>query len=67
IENDLAAEQAMIELLRRLTSQAESLGDRASRYLYEQILLKAEDRAFHNSHFLAHDSLTLAFVQNGRN
>lgn len=65
IENDLAAEQALIELLRRLAAQAESLGDRATRYLYEQILLKTEDRAFHNSHFLAHDSLTLAFVQNG--
>lgn len=63
IENDLSAEQAMIELLRRLAAQAESLGDRATRYLYEQILLKTEDRAFHNSHFLAHDSLTLAFVQ----
>lgn len=63
IENDLAAEQALVELLRRLTAQAESLGDRATRYLYEQILLKTEDRAFHNNHFLAHDSLTLAFVQ----
>lgn len=66
IENDLAAEQALIELLRRLAAQAESLGDRATRYLYEKILLETEDRAFHNSHFLAHDSLTLAFVQNGR-
>lgn len=66
IENDLTAEQSMIELLRRLSSQAESLGDRATRYLYEEILLKAEDRAFHNSHFLAHDSLTLAFIQNGK-
>lgn len=65
IENDLAAEQAIIELLRRLAAQAESLGDRATRHLYEQILLKTEDRAFHNSHFLFHDSLTLAFVQNG--
>ncbi|MEM7769664.1 MAG: ferritin-like domain-containing protein [Cyanobacteria bacterium P01_E01_bin.6] len=67
IENDLAAEQSVTELLRRLAAQAESLGDRATRYLYEQMLLKAEDRAFHNSHFLAHDSLTLAFVRNGSN
>lgn len=65
IENALAAEQSIIELLRRLASQAESLGDRATRHLYEGILLKTEDRAFHNSHFLAHDSLTLAFVRNG--
>lgn len=65
LENDLAAEQAIIELLRRLAAQAESLGDRATRYLYEQILLKTEERAYHNSHFLVHDSLTLAFVQNG--
>lgn len=63
IENALTAEQALIELLRRLAAQAESLGDRATRYLYEQILLKTEDRAFHNSHFLTHDSLTLAFAQ----
>jgi starvation-inducible DNA-binding protein len=25
-------------------------------------LLETEDRAFHLSHFLAHDSLTMAFV-----
>lgn len=42
--------------------QAESVGDRATRYLYEQILLKTEDRAFHLSHFLAEDSLTPAFI-----
>jgi len=62
IENDLAAEQAIIALLRRLAAQAESVGDRATRYLYEQYLLKTEDRAFHLDHFLTHDSLTLAFV-----
>lgn len=69
VENDLQAEQAIIKLLRRQAGQAESLGDRATRYLYEQILLKTEDRAFHLSHFLTHDSLTLAFVQraNGSN
>ncbi|MGP1371798.1 MAG: Dps family protein [Almyronema sp.] len=62
IENDLAAEQALIALLRRLATQAESVGDRATRYLYEQILLKTEDRAFHLDHFLSKDSLTLAFL-----
>ncbi|MDB9525440.1 DNA starvation/stationary phase protection protein [Oscillatoria sp. CS-180] len=61
IENDLAAEQSIITLLRRLSAQAESVGDRATRYLYEQILLKTEDRAFHLDHFLTTDSLTLAF------
>lgn len=68
VEHDLEAEQAIIKLLRRLAGQAESLGDRATRYLYEQILLKTEERAYHLSHFLTHDSLTLGFVQatNGR-
>ncbi len=65
VEHDLAAEQAMIGLIRRQASQAESLGDRATRYLYEQILLKTEERAYHLAHFLAHDSLTLGFVGNG--
>ncbi len=67
IEHDLAAEQAMIKLLRQQAAQAESLGDRATRYLYEQILLATEERAYHLDHFLAHDSLTTAFVGNGRN
>lgn len=62
VEHDLAAEQAVIQVIRRQASQAESLGDRATRYLYEKILLETEDRAFHLDHFLAHDSLTLAFV-----
>ncbi len=62
IESDLAAEQAMLQSLRRLAAQAESLGDRATRYLYEKILLETEDRAAHADHFLAHDSLTQAFV-----
>lgn len=57
LENDLAAEQATIQLLRRQAAQAESLGDRATRYLYEQILLKTEERAYHLTHFLASDSL----------
>jgi DNA-binding ferritin-like protein len=65
VEHDLQAEQAMIQIIRRQASQAESLGDRATRYLYEKILLETEDRAFHLDHFLAHDSLTLAFVRNG--
>lgn len=69
VEHDLAAEQAIIKVIRSQAAQAESLGDRASRYLYEKILLETEDRAFHLGHFLAHDSLTLAFVQprNGSN
>jgi len=65
IEHDLAAEQALIQLIRRQAAQAESLGDRATRYLYEKILLETEERAYHLNHFLAHDSLTLAFVGNG--
>lgn len=64
VENDLAAEQAVIQLLRRQAAQAESLGDRATRYLYEQILLKTEERAYHLAHFLAHDSLTVGFINN---
>ena len=65
VEHDLAAEQAVISLIRRQAAQAESLGDRATRYLYEQILLKTEERAYHLGHFLAHDSLTLGFIGNG--
>lgn len=64
VEHNLAAEQAIIQLLRRQATQAESLGDRATRYLYEQILLKTEERAYHLDHFLAQDSLTIAFVNN---
>jgi starvation-inducible DNA-binding protein len=63
VENDLKAEQALIGLIRRQASQAESLGDRATRYLYEKILMETEERAYHLSHFLAQDSLTLGFVQ----
>lgn len=67
VENDLRAEQAVIQVLRRQAGQAESMGDRATRYLYEKILLETEDRAFHLDHFLVHDSLTPAFVlANGR-
>jgi len=65
VEHNLAAEQAMIGLIRRQAAQAESLGDRATRYLYETILLKTEERAYHLAHFLAHDSLTLGFMNNG--
>lgn len=67
VEHDLTAEQAIIQVLRRQAAQAESLGDRATRYLYEKILLETEERAYHLDHFLAHDSLTLAFVGNGAN
>ncbi len=62
VEHDLTAEQAVIQLLRRQAAQAESLGDRATRYLYETILLKTEERAYHLDHFLASDSLTVSFV-----
>ncbi|WP_421658474.1 Dps family protein [Leptothermofonsia sp. ETS-13] len=67
VENDLKAEQAIINVLRRQAGQAESLGDRATRLMYEQMLLETEDRAFHLAHFLAHDSLTLAYVQGSNN
>ena len=67
VEHDLQAEQAAITLLRRQAAQAESLGDRATRYMYEQMLLETEDRAFHLAHFLAQDSLTLAYVQGANN
>lgn len=65
IANDLQAEQAIINLLRRQAAQAESIGDRATRYLYEQILLKTEERAFHLTHFLAEDTL-VTLHNNGR-
>lgn len=67
VEHDLAAEQALIGLIRRQAAQAESLGDRATRHLYETILLKTEERAYHLDHFLAHDSLTLGFMSTSRN
>jgi starvation-inducible DNA-binding protein len=57
LENNLAAEQSVISLLRRQAAQAESVGDRATRYLYEQFLLETEDRAFHLAHFLSDDTL----------
>ncbi|MEO0826917.1 MAG: ferritin-like domain-containing protein [Cyanobacteria bacterium J06642_9] len=63
LENDLAAENEIMALLRRLATQAESVGDRATRYLYEEILLKTEERAFHLDHFLAEDSLTVTFLR----
>jgi len=59
IEHDLAAEQEVIKMLRRMAAQAESMGDRATRYLYEQILLKTEERAYHLDHFLANDTLVV--------
>ena len=57
VENDLKAEQAIVQVLRRQAAQAESLGDRATRYRYEGILLKTEERAYHLGHFLANDTL----------
>lgn len=62
VENDLQAEQSIIELIRRQAAQAESVGDRATRYLYEQILLATEERAFHLDHFLTTDSLVTSFI-----
>ena len=59
VEHDLEAEQEIIKLLRRLAAQAESLGDRATRYLYEKILLETEERAYHLDHFLAPDTLVV--------
>lgn len=59
LEQDLKAEQAIIAQLRRQAAQAESLGDRGTRYLYEQILLKTEERAYHIEHFLASDTLVV--------
>ncbi|MEO1349758.1 MAG: Dps family protein [Cyanobacteria bacterium J06635_15] len=59
VENDLQAEQAVIQVIRRQAAQAESLGDRATRYLYETILLKTEERAYHLGHFLANDTLVI--------
>lgn len=59
VANDLQAEQALITLLRRQASLAESLGDRATRYLYEKILLETEERAYHLAHFLAPDTLVV--------
>ena len=67
LENDLKAEQALIGLIRRQAAQAESLGDRATRHLYETILIKTEERAYHLAHFLAKDSLTLGYVQASTN
>ena len=63
VENDLAAEQVMIGVIRRQATQAESLGDRGTRYLYEKILLRTEERAYHLAHFLAKESLSLGFLQ----
>ncbi|MGD1909068.1 MAG: Dps family protein [Leptolyngbyaceae cyanobacterium] len=60
VMHNLHAEQAILQVLRRNASQAESLGDRATRYLYETILLKTEERAYHLDHFLAPDTLVVA-------
>jgi DNA-binding ferritin-like protein len=61
IEHDISAEQSIIEMIRRLANQADSLGDRATRHLLEQILLKTEERAYHLEHFLTRDSLKLGW------
>jgi starvation-inducible DNA-binding protein len=64
LEHDLAAEQAMVTLLRKLAGQAESLGDRATRHLYETILLETEERTYHIAHFLASDTLVSLGLSN---
>ncbi|MEO1351083.1 MAG: Dps family protein [Cyanobacteria bacterium J06635_15] len=64
VGNDLQAEQAVIGVLRRQAAQAESLSDRATRHLYETILLKTEERAYHLAHFLAPDTLVSFNGQN---
>ncbi|MDA0268230.1 MAG: DNA starvation/stationary phase protection protein [Cyanobacteria bacterium] len=61
VMHDLQAEQSILQVLRRHASQAESLGDRATRYLYETILLTTEERAYHLDHFLA--AYTLVVTQ----
>lgn len=60
VEHDLVAEQALIKLLRSQAAQAESLGDRGTRYIYEQMLVETEERAYHLAHFLASDTLVVA-------
>ncbi|NJM47593.1 MAG: DNA starvation/stationary phase protection protein [Alkalinema sp. RU_4_3] len=57
LENDLKAEKEVIKVLRQLAAQCDSLGDRATRFLYEKILLSTEERAFHLDHFMAQDTL----------
>lgn len=57
VEHDLKAEQAIMGVLRRQASQVESLGDRATRYLYDKTLIETEERAYHLAHFLAPDTL----------
>jgi starvation-inducible DNA-binding protein len=57
LEHDLVAEQGLLSLIRRQAGQAESLGDRGTRLMYEKILLKTEERAYHIAHFLAPDTL----------
>lgn len=67
LAHDLAAEQAIIKLLRSQAGQAESLGDRATRYLYEKILLETEERAYHLGHFLSEDGIALGLLRQAAN
>ncbi len=57
LTHDLEAEQGILTVLRRQIAQADSLGDYGTRHLYEGILLKTEERAYHIDHFLASDTL----------
>jgi DNA-binding ferritin-like protein len=61
IEHDLKAEQLLIEMIRRQAAQAESLRDRATRYLYEKFLLETKELAYHLEHFLTRGSLKLSW------
>ncbi|PSP19567.1 MAG: DNA starvation/stationary phase protection protein [Cyanobacteria bacterium QS_8_64_29] len=63
LEHNLAAEQVIVGFLRRQAAQAESLGDRGTRYLYEQILLATEERAYHLDHFLQQDAILQGQLQ----
>ncbi|UFP94757.1 Dps family protein [Gloeobacter morelensis] len=65
LTNDLAAEQACVQLLRRLIAAAGSLGDPATEFFLRRVLLGSEQRAFHLAHYLADDSLALALPPDG--
>lgn len=59
IVNDLAAETLIVKMLRRQIAGAASLGDYGTEHYLKEVLVKAEERAFHLNHYLADDSLTL--------
>lgn len=57
IEHDLKVEQSLISIIRRGATQAESMGDRATRCMYEKILEETEYRAFRLARFLKSTTL----------